>query len=169
MAMLRPPSKLQPEVGPIEPITYYRLVKPVFERSCIPCHREEGKGPVDMTYEKLEPLVFYFAGGMRGSTVKPIHGGSRTIPGRFGARNSIMGRALLDENHSGKISPDDYRRVVLWLDSNSLRLGAFRDEERQVRGEVVWPVLDVAPHDPLGVEKRNIQSAPVTTEATAGK
>jgi concanavalin A-like lectin/glucanase superfamily protein/hydrazine synthase alpha subunit-like protein len=153
MAMRRPPSKLQPEVGPIEPITYYRLVKPVFERSCIPCHRDEGKGPVEMAYEKLEPSVFYFAGGMRGSTVKPIHGGSRTIPGRFGAKNSVMGRALLDEDHRGKISPDDYRRVVLWLDSNSLRLGAFHDEEKQVRGEVVWPLLDVDPNDPLGVEK----------------
>ena len=160
MAMRRPPSKLQPEVGSIEPITYYRLVQPVFERSCIPCHRKEGKGPVDMAFEKLEPLVFYFAGGMRGSTVKPIHGGSRTIPGRFGARDSIMGRALLDENHRGKISPDDYRRVVLWLDSNSLRLGAFHDEDKQVRGEVVWPLLDVDLKDPLGVEKLGTEPRP---------
>ena len=152
MAARRKPSELEPEVGPVEPITYYRLVKPVFEKSCIPCHAEEGKGPVEMSYAALEPYVFYFAGGMRGSTVKPIHGGSRTIPGRFGARASRMGRALLDAAHAGKISAEDYRRVVLWLDANSLRLGAFRDEEKQMRGEVVWPELDVDPDDPVGDE-----------------
>jgi len=152
LAMRRPPSQLQPEVGPIEPITYYRLVKPVFEKSCIPCHQQQGRGPVDMSYEALEPYVFYFAGGMSGTTIQPIHGGSRTIPGRFGARYSRMGRALLDETRRGQIPEGDYRRVVLWLDSNSLRLGAFHDEEAQKRGEVVWPELDVDPQDLLGVK-----------------
>jgi hypothetical protein len=96
-----------------------------------------------MSYEKLEPYVFYFAGGMSGEVVRPIHGGSRSLPGRFGARASRLGRALLDANHRGKISAEDFRRVVLWLDSNSPRLGAYHDEEKQVRGEVVWPRLDV--------------------------
>ena len=145
LAFRRPPSCLQPEAGPVEPITYYRLVRPVFERTCVPCHRRTGKGPADMSYGKLEPYVFYFAGGMRGSTTKPIHGGSRTVPGRFGARNSRMGRALLSKTHQGQVSADEFRRVILWLDCNSLRLGAFRDEAKQVRGEVVWPQLDVSP------------------------
>jgi hypothetical protein len=151
--MQRPPSRLQPEVGLVEPITYYRLVQPVFEKSCLPCHRQAGKGPVDMSYGALEPYVFYFAGGMSGETVKPLHGGSRTIPGRFGARHSRMGQALLDANHRGKVSPEDYRRVVLWLDGNSLRLGAYHDEERQIRGEGVWPTLDVDPDNPQGIER----------------
>jgi hypothetical protein len=150
-ALERAPSRLQPEIGPVEPITYYRHVKPVFERSCVPCHRETGAEPIDMSYAALEPYAFYFAGGMSRTTVKPIHGGSRTIPGRFGARNSRIGRALLDENHRGKVADEDYRRIVLWLDSNSPRLGAYYDEEKQVAGEVVWPRLDVDPDDPVGV------------------
>ena len=153
LAMQRPPSKLRPEVGPVEPIAYYRLVKPVFERSCIPCHRDAGKGPVDMSYNALEPYVFYFAGGMSGTTVKPIHGGSRTIPERFGARYCRMGKALLDDDHRGKIPEEDYRRVVLWLDSNSPRLGAYRDEQKQIEGEVVWPALDADPANPQGLER----------------
>jgi hypothetical protein len=154
MALRREPSKLQPEVAPFGAITYYRLVKPVFERSCIPCHKEKAKEPLDMDYAKLEPYVFYFAGGMSWTTIKPIHGGSRTIPGRFGARNSRMGKALLDKEHKGKISEQDYRRVVLWLDSNSPRLGAYHDEEKQMRGELVWPPLDTDPSNPQGLEKR---------------
>ena len=106
-----------------------------------------------MSYEKLEPYVFHFDGGMSGSTIKPIHGGSRTIPGRFGARNSKMGQALLSPTHKGKIPEADYRRVVLWLDSNSLRLGAFHDVEKQMAGEVVWPTLDVDPANPQGLER----------------
>ncbi|MGQ9733213.1 MAG: HzsA-related protein, partial [Candidatus Zipacnadales bacterium] len=153
LALRRPPSRLQPEVGPIEPITYYRLVKPVFERSCIPCHREQGQGPLDMSYEALEPYVFYFAGGMSRTTTKPIHGGSRTIPGRFGARNCRMGQALMNANHRGKISQEDYHRVVLWLDSNSLRLGAYEGEQRQMQGELIWPSLDVDPRNPQGLER----------------
>lgn len=169
MATQRPPSRLQPEVGPIEPITYYRHVKPVVERSCVPCHRQTGAEPIDMSYGALEPYAFYFAGGMSGTTVKPIHGGSRTMPGRFGARNSRMGRALLDENHRGKIAHEDYRRIVLWLDSNSPRLGAYYDEEKQMRGEVVWPRLDVDPGSPsgLGVARRAAPSNTETSDAGA--
>jgi hypothetical protein len=154
LAQRRAPSRLQPEIGPIEPVSYYRTVKPVFERSCLPCHREQAKGPEDMSYEALEPYVFYFAGGMSRTTTKPLHGGSRTIPGRFGARACRMGQALLDDNHRGKVSEEDYRRVVLWLDSNSQRLGAFQDVEQQIAGELVWPTLDVDPANPQGLERR---------------
>lgn len=152
IAMARQPSRLEPEVGPVEPITFYRLVEPVFQHSCIPCHQKENKGPQDMSFEALRPYVYYFAGGMRGSLMTPIHGGSRSIPGRVGARNSRMGRALLDENHQGKIADEDYRRVVLWLDANALMLGAFYDEEKQKAGELVWPKLDVDRDNPQGLE-----------------
>ena len=160
LALRRAPSRLEPEVGPVEPITYYRLVKPVFERTCLTCHRQTGKGLQDMGYTALEPYAFYFAGGMSGTTVKPIHGGSRTIPGRFGARNSRIGQALLDETHRGKVPLADFRRVVLWLDANSLRLGAFHDEEAQMRGEVIWPTLDVDPTNPQGLERLMRRRAP---------
>jgi hypothetical protein len=127
------------------------MVQPVFESSCVPCHQEQG-GPVDMSYAALEPYVFYFAGGMSTTTVKPVHGGSRTIPGRFGARNSAMGQALFDENHLETVSEEDRHRVILWLDCNSQRLGAYVDEEAQMAGEVVWPTLDVDPSNPQGLE-----------------
>ena len=153
LAMRHPPARLEPETGTVEPITYYRLVKPVFEKSCVPCHQKENKGPVDMSFEGLRPYVHYFAGGMSGSLIMPLHGGSRSIPGRVGARNSKLGRALLDANHRDKIALDDFRKVVLWLDANAMRLGAFQDEEKQMAGEVVWPLLDCDPKNPQGLER----------------
>jgi hypothetical protein len=107
-----------------------------------------------MSHSALRNYVFYFAGGMRGTTVLPIHGGSRTIPGRFGARYCRMGRALMSPTHRKHVPADQRHRVILWLDSNSLRQGAFHDEAAQQRGEVVWPGLDVDPADPLGLGDR---------------
>jgi len=153
LALQREPSRLEPEVGPIEPISYYRTVKPVFERACMACHQQTGAEPQNWDYAALEPYVFYFAGGMSGETVKPIHGGSRTIPGRFGARYCRMGNALFDNTHRDKVTDEDRHRIVLWLDSNSLRLTAYENEEAQMRGELVWPSLDVDPSNPQGLER----------------
>jgi len=153
LALKRPPSKLAPEIDPVEPITYYRLVKSIFEKTCLPCHAKEQKGPQDMSYDALNDYVFFFAGGFSFSTMKAKHGGSRTIPGRFGAMASRMGKALLNKTHQENVSPTDYRKVVLWLDSNSLRLGANYDEEKQIAGEVVWPKLDVDPQNPQGLQR----------------
>ena len=142
-AFRRPPSKLEPEIGPVEPITFYRTVKPVFEASCVGCHREQRAEPVRMDFGDLKPYVFFYAGGMLGTTVRSGEsGGSRAIPGSVGAANSRLGRALFDEPHRDVVSAEDRRRILLWLDANAPRLGAFTDEEAQKRGELVWPVLE---------------------------
>ncbi len=156
LAMLRPPSLLEPELDAVEPVNFYRLVEPVFQETCLPCHRQENAGPLDMSFEGLRPYVHYFGGGMRGEVMAPHYGGSRSIPGRVGARQSRMGRALLDATHRDRVPTDAYRRVVLWLDANALRLGAFYDEHRQMAGELVWPKLDVDPTNPQGLERLEV-------------
>lgn len=158
MALRRAPSRIMPEIGPVEPISYHRQIKPILERTCIPCHTEKKKGPQDMKYEALkEGYTFWFSGAMyrnMATDYSGVHGGSRTIPGRFGAMNSRIGKALFDENHTAAVSAEDRRKVVLWLDSNSLRLGAYVREEAQLRGELVWPELDVDPANVIGTEFR---------------
>jgi len=157
-AFQREPSRIEPEtsLGPI-PASYDLLAKPVLEKSCIPCHRREQAGLQTFEYAQLRPYVFYFDADGWIEGLQPVHGGYRTIPGRFGARESRMGQALLNPTHSellaqGRISADDFRRIILWLDSNSLRLGAYRKDEAQHRGEVVWPLLEFDPDDPLGLQ-----------------
>ncbi len=155
LAMQRAPLKLQPELGRIEPVSYYRQIKPIFEKSCLPCHTREKKGPQDMSYAALRDDAFWFSGAMSGGMVSEysgIHGGSRTIPGRFGARYCKLGNTLTNAVHLKAVSEVDQRTVALWLDSNSLRLGSYEDEAAQLRGELVWPVLDVDPRNPLGTE-----------------
>lgn len=148
-AFARPPSKLEPEGVGVEPITFARLVKPVFAK-CQACHEKAGKGPKDFSYEALRSLTFHFNGGFGGSIMKKDTGGSRSIPGRMGAANCALGKALLGDAHRARVSEADRRRVTLWLDANSLYYGAFYDFEAQKTGErIVWPVLDVDPDNPL--------------------
>ena len=155
LAMRRPPSRLRPEIGPIEPISYYRQIRPILEGKCAPCHAARERGPREMEYAALRDHTFWFSGAMWTDMCGPysgIHGGSRTIPGRFGARNSRIGRALLNATHRAAVSPEDRHKVILWLDSNSPRLGAYYREKDQMEGKLVWPTLDVDPENPLGVE-----------------
>ena len=68
-----------------------------------------------------------------------------------------MGKALLNDTHqkamqAGDISPDDFHRIVLWLDANSMELGSYHDDEAQRAGKVIWPVLEADPANPTGVE-----------------
>lgn len=157
LAMRRPPSRIEPEIGPVEPMSYYRQIKPIVEGKCVSCHATKGQGPKDMSYEAMKDLTFWFSGAMwqdMCSAYSGIHGGSRTIPGRFGARNCRLGKALMDENHKDAIAPEDRHKIIVWIDCNSLRLGAYVREVAQMRGELVWPELDVDPENVLGVEGR---------------
>ena len=156
LAMRRAPSKLQPECGSIEPVSYYRQIKPIFDRSCVPCHTKEKKGPQDMSYEALrEGYTFWFSGAMFTGMCAPemgVHGGSRTMAGRFGARVSKIGQALLTEAHRKAVPEADRHQVIQWIDCNSLRLGSFIREAAQLKGELVWPCMDVDPENLQGID-----------------
>ena len=110
LAFRRGPSKIEPEVGGVEPVSYHRLVEPVFQRTCLPCHHKEGKGPSRLEYgdpldrgNPLRKMVFFQQGGFSNTWPSGGNGGpggSRSIPGRFGAAQSKMGQALLMPWHS---------------------------------------------------------------------
>jgi len=108
-----------------------------------------------MGYDTLRNDTFWFAGAMYQQMISDysgIHGGSRTIPGRFGALNSRIGKVLFDKTHSAAVPAAERHQLVQWLDCNSLRLGAYEREADQLRGELVWPTLDVDPRNVTGVE-----------------
>jgi len=158
-AFRRPPSKIVPEVdsGAI-PFNFHKLVKrPVFDKKCVPCHQKHPQAP-EMTYASLAKnhLAFGLPGeiGMRMLGI----GGSRTTPGRFGARVSGIVQSLKTKDYHKDLdmSDDDWRRLTLWLDLNSNQLGWIGNDMEQIeaqrRGEDVWPPIDVDRANPTGVE-----------------
>lgn len=156
LAMQRQPSKLEPEVGGVEPVNFYRLVRPVLEKHCVECHRKREQKP-DFSYDSLEPYAFYFHADGGANHMAWLHGGSRTIAGKFGARWSRLYREgyLSRSHYEVDLNAEELRRVTLWLDTNSLEMPTFsldeQVQEKARRGELVWPVRDVDPHNPQGV------------------
>ncbi|MDP6557921.1 MAG: hypothetical protein QGG71_24850 [Pirellulaceae bacterium] len=161
LALQRPPSKIVPEVtsGAI-PFNFVQLVKvPVFDKKCVPCHKKHPKAP-DMSYRSLARYDRAFSyPGERPALVALGVGGSRTTPGRFGARASGIMKSLTTgpEHKDVKLSDDQWRRLTLWLDLNSNEIGWIGNDKSKIadqkHGLALWPPIDVDPSHPTGVEK----------------
>jgi hypothetical protein len=149
---MRAPSKIKPDVDGSNPFNYVRLVQPVLDRNCVSCHSKEkaldltgvieGKNGWTRSYNNLaEKYGFYFHVS-NGSINTGVHGGVRTIAGKFGARSSKL-LDFVDKQHFGvKISDEDFHRLTLWLDCNSEFYGSYEDTLAQAKGLIVWPTLD---------------------------
>jgi hypothetical protein len=152
LALRRPPSQIEPEVDGTNPFNFVRLVQPVLDSSCAGCHRErkaldlsgvvEGKHGWSRSYSNLAGKFGFYFHVFNGAINSGVHGGSRTIPGQFGARASGL-LPFLDDRHYGvKLSSEELRRFVLWLDANSEFYGSYENTAAQARGEMVLPTLD---------------------------
>ncbi len=150
LAMLRAPSSIQADVDGSNPFNYPRLVQPALDRSCVKCHQEKKAldlsgavaGGFTRSYRNLAGKYGFYFHVTNGSIRTGVHGGSRTIAGKFGARAAPLFK-YLDESHYGvKLSPEDFHRITLWLDSNSEFLGAYENAAAQARGKLVKPSLE---------------------------
>jgi MYXO-CTERM domain-containing protein len=155
MASKRPASKMEPELGKVEPISYARVISPILTKKCFPCHQGKTGTPTNAAYNAMEPYSFWFASA--GDNRVKGHGGSRSKAGQIGARGSRMGKALLSATHQqaqtdGKFTELEARTLYQWLDLGSDELGSFDNEGAQRRGELVWPTLDFDKNDPQGVK-----------------
>ena len=150
--MRRRPSKIQPDADGSNPFNYVRLVQPALDKNCVTCHQQknaldltgvvEGKNRWTRSYNNLaEKYGFYFHVS-NGSINQGVHGGSRTIPGKFGAKASGL-LPYMDQRHYGvKLSPEDFHRLTLWLDCNSEFFGSYENTLAQAQGQIVQPTLD---------------------------
>ncbi len=152
LALARAPSRITPAPDGANPFSYPRLVQPVLDRHCVECHVKENA--VDLSasvagdfgwsksYQNLAWNYGFHFKVSNGSIKSGVHGGSRTIPGQFGARASKLLEYLDEQHHGVSLPPDDLHRVTLWLDSNSEFYGSYHDTAQQARGQVVVPTLD---------------------------
>jgi hypothetical protein len=150
MALRRAPSLLRPPPEGANPFNFARLVQPVLDRHCTACHQERKAADLSGTLDKqftrsyntlAGKYGFYFHVS-NGSINQGVHGGSRTIAGKFGARASPLLKYLGPEHFGVQLPEEDFQRIVLWLDCNSEFLGAYEDAEAQLRGQLVRPSLE---------------------------
>jgi hypothetical protein len=156
LALQRPPSPITPEVSGSNPISYEKLVyDTVFRKTCLECHQRQGKGITDFKFDGIDEwrydlrpsgvLASYLwrAQAREGYDQTP-HGAHRYVPGRFGARESRLGKIMLGA-HRSRISEDDFHRVMLWLDANSIYSSVYTAGR-------TYPLLEYDPKNPTGVE-----------------
>ncbi|MDP6524553.1 MAG: hypothetical protein QGI24_09990 [Kiritimatiellia bacterium] len=159
LAMKRAPSKIKPEAEGSYPLTFPRLVQPVLNKHCVECH-EKGikgkKGPSlrgdvfakngwSAAFSSLQKLAWGKAGG---NGAISSNGRSYSLPGKDGARVSKLYQHLAKGHHDVKLSPEEMRRITLWIDCNSNFYGAYVQPEAQAKGEIVKPLLSL----PTGVK-----------------
>ena len=147
LAMRRPPSKLQPEPTGSYPLTFPRLVQPVLDTKCVPCHEKRaltapclrgdqfGKNGWSESFSTLKDRAWGMSGGNGIALKEPQY----SIPGQVGARASRLYVMLSRGHNNVKLTPEQMRRITLWLDCNSNFYGAYHDIEKQARGEIVRP------------------------------
>ncbi|MEA3368234.1 MAG: hypothetical protein U9R68_08995, partial [Planctomycetota bacterium] len=151
-ALRREPSPITPDVAGSNPFNYVRLVQPVLDKHCAACHTEkkaldltggpDGKYGWTCSYANIaETFGFYFH-VYNGSIQAGVHGGSRTVPGAFGAKAARLLDYLGPDHYGVVLPPEALHRITLWLDLNSEFYGAYEKTEAQARGEVVEPSLE---------------------------
>jgi len=162
LALQRPPSRPVPGPDGTNPFSYPRLVQPVLDRHCVPCHarhpdkapplgtdlvRHPGRGGMDVptaytaSYLSLAPAYgFYSYGGRDWNDPKWY----RTTPGEFGARASRLYAILQKGHHDVSLPPEDWHRLTVWLDSCSLFYGVYEPDggEAQLRSDIAHPTLE---------------------------
>ncbi len=186
-AQQRLPSKITAEVPGSRPFSFSRLVQPVLDEKCQPCHEkhpdkaprlagtvlegqlsnngtscgkslENGRESWEYwteSYMNLRLYSFYWdndGSKCMGDSTLGLEDVHYSIPGKTGALGSKLYPMLKNGHNDVKLTPEEMRRITLWLDCNSDFHGAYVDLESQARGEIRWPHGEVDPANPTSVE-----------------
>jgi hypothetical protein len=71
---------------------------------------------------------------------------SYSLPAQDGARVSRLYKLLEKGHHDVKLTPEELRRVTLWIDCNCNFYGSYTEPQKQAQGKVVKPLLGVPQH-----------------------
>ena len=163
LAFQRPASPLQPDVSGSYPLNFVQLVQPVLDSHCVHCHGEEDspfavglstkhefdlQGIADASsgwtrsYQSLAKNYGFYYHTTNGSINDPLHGGTRTTAGQFGALAAPLQPFLTPQHYGVELSPEERYRVNLWLDANSVFYGTYENPRIQAQGKTVFPSLE---------------------------
>jgi len=154
IALKRGPSEITRGVTGSYPLSFIRLVQPVLDKKCTPCHKKENKAPslegstetkFSPAYNTLGKYAWTRHGGNGGIRLNKI---SYSLPGKNGALASKLYKHLTtDEKHKKevKLTKEEMGRITLWLDGNSVYWGADTELDKQAKGLPTKPVWGIPP------------------------
>ncbi|MEI7732807.1 MAG: hypothetical protein WCO56_24760, partial [Verrucomicrobiota bacterium] len=118
----RPPMPLAGWHGPPREFSYRREVQPVFDRWCVSCHDFGKAGGVVLNLAGDRDLVFNASYNelWRKKFITVVGAGPAvTQPAYWGSPASKLVKAIRDEHCGVKLSPEDFERIVTWIDLNA--------------------------------------------------
>ncbi len=172
-ALKRAPSRIAPEPDGSKPYNYPRLVQPVLDAKCISCHGERRKeGMPDLRRGDLAANPFGFCrsfcefisrslvkfytnhysgrGWEKSGRQRDAFVQAYSEPGRNGALASPLYRMLKAGHHGVKLTDEEMRRLVVFMDSGGAYIAHDFDVESQKLGKVVEPIPAYAKKVGLG-------------------
>jgi hypothetical protein len=169
IAFKRSPSPLTKEPGSQVPMTF-GMVAPIFQNTCLACHKSQNKGLQDFTYNdpatialypdtsdktKLVNYCWWYDAANSGSGMGP-YGGYRSYPLKYGFAFTRLGRTLL-LTHRTRVADSVMAKVKLWVDLNCMRYGNPTHNQADINaqfsgtGNFTWPT-EISQSNPTGVE-----------------
>jgi hypothetical protein len=146
-AMVRAASKLQPEPTGSYPLTFPRLVQPLLDEKCTACHQTKAapsfKSATD-SFNTLRSRCVARSGGNGTAMSEKQY----SIPGEQGSRASKLYATISKPHYDLKLTPEEMRRLTLWMDTNCNFYGAYTDTAKQASGGVVLPKWGLPPGIP---------------------
>ena len=161
IAFRRAPSRLKSEPEGSCPYNYPRLVQGVLDAKCVSCHGEK-RDPVKMPDLRkgdiyLNPFNFhtsfidlisrnqvqyytqFYCGTnwFEQSVQRDRFVQSYSQPGKVGARASRLYQLIKAGHHGVKLTREEMRRLIVFMDSHGAYLAHDREALRQCEGEVV--------------------------------
>jgi hypothetical protein len=151
LAFKREPSDIKPAPEGSNPFSFARFVQPVLDKNCVGCHeksRAKGKkSPVlsrgdykkdrhrwFTSFKNLQKHCFFYTN----NSFTP----ASTIPGQFGARRSKLYQMLRKGHNDLKLDPEEWERLIVWMDGNCNFFGSETDIDAQADGKVVRACIE---------------------------
>ena len=132
LAALREPSLLTPGPFGSWPLDYATLVQPVLDSQCVRCHQPGTEGEqFDLTPAKsYDAMVGYGSPSLRDLVLERYHE-QRSIVGQCEASVNPLLKLLRQGHHDVILTPDDWSRLITWMDTLGQRSGSFSAEQEQ--------------------------------------
>ena len=146
-AMTRAPSRLTPGPEGSWPLSYARLVQPVLDKNCVKCHAPGGKAEalkkLDLTPAKsYDALIKAGSPSLNDLARRDYGGGYSRVGAGIAASSPIV--AMLRKGHNDlKLTPDDFARLITWMDTYAQTQGQFSPEQERALEELRQRAADL--------------------------
>ncbi|MDA3926840.1 MAG: polysaccharide lyase family protein [Kiritimatiellae bacterium] len=157
-AVNRAPSKIDSSNRSFDVPDFPKHVQPVLDRNCVKCHNpDDRKGGVDLSADHgpMFSMGYYYLVAWRQIADGRNYAKSNYPPYVLGSGGSALMKKVDGSHHDVKVSDEDIKTVVLWLDSSAPypgtyaalgcgSIGGYQRNKQIINNDKEWPTSKAA-------------------------